>query len=58
MGWLDKNWRVLVVGFLMLVVIGVFAMLFLERKDRHEACVEALKSSDVGDLARHLICTQ
>ena len=56
MEWIERHLKTLAVGFLALVVVGLFALWVMERRDKHAACIEALKSSDVGDLARHLLC--
>jgi hypothetical protein len=58
MSWLETHWKVFVVGFLMLVTLALLGLWAMERRDKHVACVEALKSREVGDLARHLLCTQ
>ena len=49
------KWTIIVL--VALSAFGALGAIILERQNRHKACIEALKSVEVGDLARHDICT-
>ena len=56
MSWLDKNTKWVLIGLATAFLGSYVALRFSERADHRAACVEALRSPAVGDLARHLVC--
>jgi len=56
MNWLDRNTKWVLIGLAAGLLGSYVALRFAERADHRAACIEALRSSSVGDLARHLVC--
>lgn len=56
MSWLDKNTKWVLIGLATAFLGSYVALCFAERADHRAACIEALRSPAVGDLARHLVC--
>ena len=55
MTW-DRNTKWVLVGLATALLASYVALRFAERADHRAACIEALRSQTVGDLARHLVC--
>jgi hypothetical protein len=53
---IDKYTKWTLIALAALFMASYIALKFAERADHRAACIEALRSSTVSDLARHLIC--
>jgi hypothetical protein len=54
----DRNTKWVLIGLATALLGSYVALRFAERADHRAACIEALRSSTVGDLARDRICRQ
>ena len=58
MTWLDRNTKWVLIALAAALLFSFLALRYLEARDRQARCLEALRSSAVGDLVRHLECSQ
>ena len=55
---LDPKTKWALIGLAAAIAFSLIALRFLEARDRQARCIEALRSEHVGDLVRHLECSQ